>query len=79
MANLQSAIITGNVSAGATNTSYVGPAQYGGIMFPRGQILFSNTNSQNQLYLSSNAYTNASGVFAYKNSSQPATFIGQDL
>jgi hypothetical protein len=78
MANLQSTTITGNVSAGATNTSYVGPAQYGGVMFPRGQILFSNTNTQNQLYLSSNAYTNAGGVFAYRNSSQPATYIGQD-
>jgi hypothetical protein len=44
-------------------------------MFPRGQVLFSNTNSQNQFYLSSNAYTNADGVFAYRNSSQPATYI----
>ena len=44
----------------------------------RGFVLFSNTNTQNQLYLSSNAYTNASGVFAYRNSSQPATYIGQD-
>jgi hypothetical protein len=78
MANLQSATITGNISVGATNTSYVGPSQYGGIMLPRGQVLFSNTNTQNQLYLSSNAYTNANGVFAYRNSSQPATFIGQD-
>lgn len=71
-------ITNSNISAGATNISYVGPAQYGGIMFPRGQVLFSNTNTQNQLYLSSNAYTNASGIFAYRNSSQPATFIGQD-
>ena len=67
-----------NISAGSTNTTYVGPAQYGGIMLPRGQILFSNTNSQNQLYLSSNAYTNASGVFAYRNSSQPALALGLD-
>jgi hypothetical protein len=71
-------ITNSNISAGATNTPYVGPSQYGGVMFPRGQILFSNTNTQNQLYLSSNAYTNANGVFAYRNSSQPATFIGQD-
>jgi len=71
-------ITNSNISAGSTNTSYVGPAQYGGVMFPRGQVLFSNTNTQNQLYLSSNAYTNANGVFAYRNSSQPATYIGQD-
>jgi hypothetical protein len=70
--------INGNISLGSTNTSFVGPSQYGGIMFPRGQVLFSNTNTQNQLYLSSNAYTNASGVFAYRNTGQPATFIGQD-
>jgi hypothetical protein len=70
--------ITGNISLGATNTSYVGPSQYGGVMFPRGQILFSNTNSQNQFYLSSNAYTNASGVFAYRNSAQPAVALGLD-
>ena len=71
-------IINGNISLGATNTSYVGPSQYGGVMFPRGQILFSNTNSQNQFYLSSNAYTNASGVFAYRNSAQPAVAFGLD-
>jgi hypothetical protein len=48
-------ITNSNIIAGATNYSYVGPSQYGGIMLPRGQILFSNTNSQNQFYLSSNA------------------------
>jgi hypothetical protein len=63
---------------GATGFSYVGPSQYGGIVFPRGQILFSNTNAQNQLYLSSNAYTNSSGVFAYRNTSQPALALGLD-
>ena len=71
-------ITNSNIIAGATNYSYVGPSQYGGIMLPRGQILFSNTNSQNQFYLSSNAYTNASGVFAYRNSSQPALALGLD-
>lgn len=78
MANLQSTVITGNISAGATNISYVGPSQYGGIVFPRGQILFSNTNSQNQMYISSNAYTNAGGVFAYRNTNQPAGFMAID-
>ena len=70
--------VRGNLDLGATGYSYAGPAQYGGLMFPRGQILYSNTNSQNQFYLSSNAYTNADGVFAYRNSSQPALAIGLD-
>lgn len=74
-----SLIVTNNtISFGTTSSLYVGPAQYSGIMFPRGQILYSNTNTQNQLYLSSNAYTNADGVFAYRNSSQPALFVGLD-
>ena len=70
--------IRGNMDMGATGLSYVGPSQYGGIVFPRGQILFSNSNTQNQLYLSSNAYTNSSGVFAYRNSAQPALAFGLD-
>jgi hypothetical protein len=70
--------VSGNADFGATSYSYAGPAQYGGLVFPRGQILFSNTNSQNQFYLSSNAYTNASGVFAYRNSTQPALALGLD-
>jgi hypothetical protein len=71
--------VTNNTfSIGATANTYVGPTQYGGIVFPRGQILYSNTNNQNQFYLSSNAYTNASGVYAYKNSSQPAVALGLD-
>jgi hypothetical protein len=68
----------GSMDLGANGYSYTGPSQYGGVVFPRGQILFSNTNSQNQLYLSSNAYTNASGVFAYRNSEQPALALGLD-
>jgi hypothetical protein len=70
--------VRGNLDLGATGLTYVGPTQYGGIVFPRGQILFSNTNTQNQFYLSSNAYTNVDGVFAYRNTGQPATYIGQD-
>ena len=56
---------SGNI--GISGTTYQGQAQYGAITFPRGQIFYSNTNTQNQLYLASNAYTNSSGVFAYKN------------
>jgi hypothetical protein len=70
--------VRGNLDLGATGYAYAGPSQYGGLMFPRGQILYSNSNTQNQFYLSSNAYTNASGVFAYRNSSQPALAIGLD-
>lgn len=70
--------VRGNLDLGATGLSYVGPSQYGGITFPRGQILFSNTNTQNQLYIASNAYNNGSGVFAYRNSSQPTVAIGLD-
>jgi hypothetical protein len=70
--------ITGNISLGTTNTSYVGPSQYGGVMFPRGGILFSNTNSQNQMYMASNAYLNASGVWSYRNSAQSAGWMAID-
>jgi hypothetical protein len=70
--------IRGNADFGATGNSYVGPSQYGGIVFPRAHILFSNTNPQNQFYFSTNAYTNPDGVFAYKNTAQPATAIGLD-
>ena len=41
-------ITNSNIIAGATNYSYVGPSQYGGIMLPRGQILFSNTKAQSE-------------------------------
>jgi hypothetical protein len=70
--------VRGNADFGATGYSYVGPAQYGVLMFPRGQILFSNTNTQNQMYITSNAYINSGGSFAYRNTSQPATAIGLD-
>jgi hypothetical protein len=70
--------VYGNGDFGTTSYSYAGPSQYGALVFPRGQILFSNTNGQNQLYLSSNAYTNSSGVFSYRNSSQPALSLGLD-
>ena len=70
--------VRGNLDLGATGFSYAGPSQYGGLMFPRGQILYSNTNTQNQFYLSSNAYTNNNGVFVYRNSGQPAVALGLD-
>jgi len=69
--------VAGNADFGASTSTYAGPAQYGALTFPRGQILWSNTNGQNQLYLASNAYNNASGVFAYRSGSK-ATAIGLD-
>ena len=70
--------INGNISLGASNTSYIGPSQYGGVMFPRGGILFSNTNGQNQMYMASNAYLNGSGVWSYRISSQYAGYMAID-
>lgn len=70
--------IRGNIDLGSTGYSNPILSQYGSITFPRGQVLFSNTNSQNQLYLASNGYSNSSGVFAYRNSSQPALALGLD-
>ena len=70
--------VKGNADFGDTGYSFNGPSQYGGLTFPRGQIFFSNTNTQNQLYIAGNAYNNASGVFAYRNTSQPATAFGLD-
>jgi hypothetical protein len=72
------ASVVGNISLGASNTSYVGPSQYGALMMPRGGILFSNTNSQNQMYMVSNAYLNGSGVWSYRNSGQPAGWMAID-
>ena len=70
--------VRGNADFGTTATTNPIQSQYGALTFPRGQIMFSNTNSQNQLYIVSNAYSNASGVFAYRNSSQPTIGIGFD-
>jgi hypothetical protein len=70
--------VRGNLDLGATGFSNPILSQYGSITFPRGQIMFSNTNSQNQLYIVGNAYSNSSGVFAYRNSAQPALGLGLD-
>jgi hypothetical protein len=70
--------VRGNADFGSTGIAYAGMSQYGALTFPRGQIMWSNTNSQNQLYIVTNAYSNNNGVFAYRNSSQPAAAIGLD-
>jgi len=67
-----------NLSIGATNNDYTGHPQFGSIEFPRGEIMFSNTNIQNQLYLMSNVYMEGMGsVWRYRNSSAAAG-IGMD-
>jgi hypothetical protein len=66
-----------SIGASATTNNYGGPGQYGAIEFPRGEIMFSNTNTQNQFYLFHNAYTNASGTQSYRNSAAASSF-GQD-
>ncbi len=70
--------VRGNADFGASAFSNPILSQYGSLTFPRGQIMFSNTNTQNQLYIATNAYSSSAGVFAYRNSSQPATYVGQD-
>jgi hypothetical protein len=59
----------GNISAGSTTYTYAGPSQYGAIGLPRGEIMFSNTNTQNQIYLMQNGYMGSSGAFLYRNAS----------
>ena len=46
--------IIGDLFVGDTARTYAGHTQYGGLCFPRGEILFSNTNAQNQMYFCSN-------------------------
>jgi hypothetical protein len=70
--------VNGNISLGTSaNYNFAGPSQYGGITLPRGEFFFSNTNPQNQLYLTSNGYNNSNGVFAYRNNGCAAS-IGLD-
>jgi hypothetical protein len=69
--------VSGNADFGATSYAYVGPSQYGAFTFPRGQIMWSNTNPQNQLYLMSNAYQKSGGVFAYRTAA-PAGGLAYD-
>jgi hypothetical protein len=70
--------VNGNISLGTSaNYNFAGPSQYGGITLPRGEFFFSNTNTQNQFYLASNAYNNVNGVFAYRNNGCAAS-IGLD-
>ena len=66
-----------NLLLGTPNNPYSGPSQYGTIEFPRGEILFSNTNTQNQLYLVQNAYMGSSGSFMYRTTSV-ASSVGLD-
>jgi hypothetical protein len=58
--------VRGNIDLGTTGYAFQGASQYGGITFPRGQLLWSNTNGQNQLYAMSNAYLNTNSWY-YRN------------
>ena len=53
--------VIGDLFVGDTSRAYAGTASYGGLCFPRGEIFFSNTNGQNQMYFMSNLTMNASG------------------
>jgi len=53
--------VMGDLFVGDTSRTYSGHPQYGGVAFPRGEIMFSNTNGQNQLYLASNLTMNSTG------------------
>lgn len=59
--------VAGNVGIGSNigSSTYTGPSQYGAITFPRAQILFSNTNAQNQFYFISNGVLNSSSQYIY--------------
>jgi hypothetical protein len=70
--------VNGNADFGATSYAYAGQSQFGALTFPRGQLLFSNSNAQNQLYLASNAYMNSSANWNYRNAAT-AVVLGLDL
>jgi ribosomal protein L27 len=55
--------VIGDLFVGDTTRDYTGTASYGGLCFPRGEILFSNTNTQNQMYFCSNLTMGADGGF----------------
>ena len=59
--------VVGDVGIGSSieSSTYTGPSQYGAITFPRAQILFSNTNGQNQFYFISNGRLNSSSQYTY--------------
>jgi len=69
--------VGGNLSLGQTINAHSGVAQYGAIEFPRGELMFSQTNGQNQLYLASNLFINSSGSFAHRNTGT-AVALGLD-
>lgn len=64
------------LSVGPTLYDYAGTGDLGAIEFPRGELLYATSNTQNQLYLSSNAYYYPGG-FRYRNTG-PAAGLGVD-
>tara|TARA_R100000808_G_scaffold23545_1_gene52376 strand:- start:3935 stop:5548 length:1614 start_codon:yes stop_codon:yes gene_type:complete len=51
--------------------------QYGIVLFPRGEIMYSNTNGQDQIFLTSNGSVKATGGWVYINDG-PAGLCGVD-
>jgi len=69
--------VIGDLFVGDTSRNYTGHAQYGGLCFPRGEILFSNTNGQNQMYFCSNLTMTATGGFVAINTGM-SSFMAAD-
>jgi hypothetical protein len=65
-----------NLSVGTPNYDYVGTGDLGAIGFPRGEIIFATSHTQNQLYITSNGYY-APGGFRYR-STAPVIGLGFD-
>jgi hypothetical protein len=64
--------VIGDLFVGDTSRDYTGHGQYGGLCFPRGEIFFSNTNPQNQLYFMSNLTMNPAGGLITINTAESA-------
>jgi len=65
--------VIGDLFVGDTSRTYAGAASYGGLCFPRGEILFSNTNAQDQLYFVSNATMGSDGGWDAINTGEVAS------
>ncbi|MCX6753810.1 MAG: hypothetical protein NTV03_02010, partial [Candidatus Nomurabacteria bacterium] len=68
--------VRGSANFGIAANSYGGNTDYGALSLPRGQIVYSETNTNNQMYLMTNGHWTASNVFDYSNTGQTAAGIG---
>ena len=60
-----------------TTRSTEDTGQYGIVLFPKGEIMYSNTNAQDQIFLTSNGSVKATGGWAFINDG-PAGMLGVD-